>query len=531
MPKDALTWMNPLPLSGADAWNSPNPRKKRTVYTTRTSDSAYRQSSRGFSIQIFSIKVLSTRAELLAIYRPSVAPSFSTTSISSTCDSRGPRGLTVDIVMDESTGPSRRSAKIGHRKSRKGCKCCKRRRVKCDETHPVCGNCSRLTLDCAWPDVASRPTPSPDPVSLSSRSTDSGEITKSQDSPASNKLERFFALLRPQNDQQLYPLLDDNEDIELPESKERRLLEHRLMQNYLQAVVQPFPMSPNREWRRLFSHVMTKLALTHDNLLYALLTVSASHLLLTEPDDMELFSARQSYLILAMREQRKMVERLSVDTADAVCFTSLLLLINSFSMLRDRSLEEYHPPLEWIHIGRGAGTVIWLSVEAAHKSGDFESSSMYVIAKSYPRFGEDQSYFSPVMREGFEGILTQALPSGEVWDDATKEAYEKTLSYVGSVHNAIRVGEPVYAICRRIQAFPLLMPAKFITFLEEQRPRALTVLAHFFAVVVQVHGVWWLREGEDGESTAKREVRAISKVLPPEWKALLVWPLEMVGLR
>lgn len=377
-----------------------------------------------------------------------------------------------------------------------------------------------------------RPTPSPDPVSLSSRSTDSDEVPRCQGSPASNQLDRYFALLRPQGDQQLYQLLGGNEDVDMPESRGRRLLEHRLMQNYLQGVAQPLPVSPNKEWQQLFSHVMPKLALDHDNLLYAMLTVSASHLLITEPDNIELFKARQSYLILAMREQRKMVERLSVDTADAVCFTSLLLLINSFCMLRERALEpSYSPPVEWLHIGRGAGTVIWLSVEAAHKSGNFEKSSMCVIARSYPKFGEDESYFSPLMRQGFEGILTQALPSGEVWDDETREAYEKTVSYVGSVHNAIRVGEPTYAVCRRIQAFPLLMPSKFITFLEERRPRALVVLAHFFAAVVTVHGVWWLREDEHGESTAKREVRAISKVLPSAWSPLLVWPLDMVGLR
>ncbi|KAB5559756.1 c6 zinc finger domain-containing protein [Coniochaeta sp. 2T2.1] len=357
--------------------------------------------------------------------------------------------------MEELTSRPLRSAKIGHKKSRNGCKKCKGRRVK--------------------------------------------------------------------------------EDVDMPESKERRLLEHRLMQNYIQHVAQPFPPSPNREWHDLFSNIIPKLALSHDNMLYSLLTVSASRLLLDDPDDRALYSARQRYLILAMREQRNMIERLSAETADAVCFTSLLLLLNSFSMLRDRILEPYTPPLEYLHIGRGAGTVIWLSVEAATKSGDFEKSNMYVVAKSYPRFGEDESYFSPEMRKDFEGILTQALPSGETWDDATREAYEKTLSYVGSIHHAIRIGEPRYAVGRRIQAFSLLMPSKFISFLEGQRPRALVVLAHFFAAVVQMHDIWWLGEDKDGrESTAKREIRAISKVVQdtcPAWQPLLVYPLDMVGLR
>lgn len=407
----------------------------------------------------------------------------------------------------------------------------------CDETHPVCGNCTRLALDCAWPDTVFRPTPSPDPpASLSRRGPDSSELPTPQESPASSQVDRYSALLRPQSGVQVYPLVADNQEIDIPESRDRRLLEHRLMQNYLQHLAQPFPVSPNKEWQHLFNHVIPGLALApcRENLLYALLTVSASHLLLTEPDDMELFGARQSYLILAMREQRKMVESLSAETADAVCFTSLLLLINSFSMMRERTLDPYVPPLEYLHMGRGAGTVIWLSIEAAIKSGNFENSSMYVIAKAYPRFGEDQSYFSPHNRKDFDGVLNQVLSSGEVWDGPTREAYEKALSYVGSIQNAIRTGEPTYAVCRRIQAFPLLISSKFLAFLEEQRPRALVVLAHFFATLVQVRGdgVWWLsKDGDGGESIAKREIRAIRKVLPPKWQPLLVWPLDMVGLR
>ncbi|VEU24288.1 DEKNAAC105601 [Brettanomyces naardenensis] len=37
-----------------------------------------------------------------------------------------------------------------HRKSRRGCATCKRRRVKCDEAKPICGNCQRIGLDCVY---------------------------------------------------------------------------------------------------------------------------------------------------------------------------------------------------------------------------------------------------------------------------------------------------------------------------------------------------------------------------------------------
>ncbi|KAL2811719.1 hypothetical protein BJX63DRAFT_273679 [Aspergillus granulosus] len=40
-----------------------------------------------------------------------------------------------------------------HRKSRAGCLTCKKRRVKCDETHPICHHCIRTGWLCSWPDI------------------------------------------------------------------------------------------------------------------------------------------------------------------------------------------------------------------------------------------------------------------------------------------------------------------------------------------------------------------------------------------
>lgn len=42
-----------------------------------------------------------------------------------------------------------------HTKSRNGCMTCKRRRVKCDETRPVCRNCTNLRLECRYASTAS----------------------------------------------------------------------------------------------------------------------------------------------------------------------------------------------------------------------------------------------------------------------------------------------------------------------------------------------------------------------------------------
>lgn len=48
-------------------------------------------------------------------------------------------------VNKKSTGKRR-----FHKKSRKGCTTCKKRRVKCDESRPICGNCERMGIECVY---------------------------------------------------------------------------------------------------------------------------------------------------------------------------------------------------------------------------------------------------------------------------------------------------------------------------------------------------------------------------------------------
>ncbi|KAM7195909.1 hypothetical protein V8F20_007274 [Naviculisporaceae sp. PSN 640] len=348
----------------------------------------------------------------------------------------------------ESTTGERRRAKIGHRKSRNGCRVCKTRRVKCDEVRPVCGSCARLKLGCTWPEntlKAARLQANSPPGHFPSPQSQIGLVGS-----------RTSTVSTPGSAEALFPSFDSSEEIVLPESTARRMLEHRLMQHYIFNMTKPFPLSPGPNWVDLFAKRVPQLALQNNNILYILLANSALNLLRQEPGNVELATARQSYLISAIHEQRKAVENLTSRNADAVCMASILLLVHSWAELQDRSLEPYKPPLEWIQMGRGAGTLILMSV-AALKNGTEEekaNSCLTIVSGAYPRFTDtsDQSYFDPSLREMFKGVLTQKLPnSRDVWDDETRDAYEKTLSYVGSIQAAIDQGEPVYAIYRRVQ--------------------------------------------------------------------------------
>lgn len=412
---------------------------------------------------------------------------------------------------------------------------------KCDETHPLCANCQRLGLECIWADVASRGPTSSTSVDKSPRTQSShASPTVSIDQPQADVSHHDFGWFRlrppgtPESLSRWYPQSDTtmDKDEDIPESKERRLLEHRLMQNYLFNLSQPFPVPPGPEWKDLWTRRIPQLALEYDNLLNAVMASSATHLLRSEPDNAHLFAARQRYMVASFRDQRKMVETMTPQSADAVCYAAVIVLVNAFAMLQERELEPYAPPVAWLQMGRGAATVIWMSVQKIMKSGNPEKSDLITISMSFPKLGTDESYFDASFRANFVGILTQQLPSGDHWDDETRDAYERTLSYVGSIQSAIDHGEPTYVICRRLHGFPMVMPPKFIDFVAEKRPRALVILAHYFAMAAQVKGVWWLENDSRGSHTIpQREIGAINSIIPDQWRGQMMWPLEMASLQ
>jgi hypothetical protein len=265
------------------------------------------------------------------------------------------------------------------------------------------------------------------------------------------------------------------------------------------------------------------LALQHDNLLYQIFSISTLHLLRTEPENSELILARQTYQGLALRKHRGAVAKLNSKNADAVCCASSLIFIDAFASLQERPIEPYSPPIEWLHMARGAGSVFAVGINRLKDSKLFETAIIMAISSRHPYFDNGNVVFEEMNRKTLLGLLTQDIP-GEQWDQETQQAYEKALSYIGWVQAAIKDGEHLLGTCRRMMAFPVLAPKKFVDFVHEMRPRALVILAHFFALGSQLGDVWWIGE------TVQREIQAIQRVLPSEWQPLMRQPLVRAGL-
>jgi hypothetical protein len=67
-----------------------------------------------------------------------------------------------------------------------------------------------------------------------------------------------------------------------------------------------------------------------------------------------------------------------------------------------------------------------------------------------------------------------------------------------------------------------MVEKSFIDSVEERRPRALVVLAHYFGLLARFRNFWWI--GQAGP----REVRAIQQIVEDEWQEMMEWPLKAI---
>lgn len=300
------------------------------------------------------------------------------------------------------------------------------------------------------------------------------------------------------------------------------MLEARLMHQYITATGPKVALDDKS--RPLFVVIVPRCALDCDALLYAMYSLTALHSFLcnvvTEFDPLEV---HRRYLAMALREHKAGVAELSTANLEVVCMTAHILRVCAFAALRIRTRKPYRPPSEWMMI---CGTTSALFVEAWHLTGDDTPASMREMARSTPVIWDMEARFGVANRIGLEHIL-QRTPEdilSEPWDAEIQDAYETTLSYIGGASTAInRGGDSMPEAQRRLAIFPMLVKKKFAWLVQEARPRALVVLAHYFALLATVEKLWWVG------SVGRDEVRAIAKELPERWLPLVERPLEMIA--
>ncbi|KAI1805487.1 hypothetical protein F4811DRAFT_514983 [Daldinia bambusicola] len=458
-----------------------------------------------------------------------------------------------------------RAPRLYHKKSRNGCTRCKQRRVKCDESRPSCGSCSRHAVECVYlaPNQASsgaarrarsssrHDARRPSPYSASQPATPSSNLVPiyadaSRQSLVSNTPDIFSGDVKPvvyspnapgtthssPSSPYVTPTGDGADaDVNLPEGPWRRFWELRLLHNYHANMTQPFSVPENpdlaRKWQHETPELATRMAIQQNRpaLLYVLFANSALYLWKESTDERErdeLMKLQQAYQIMCSREQRRDIENLvSSMTQNAlfICSTSIRMVAHSIGLVQTMAVDPWEPPVQWLHLGRGAGKILSI---AGNFTNATNQASITAFEKGPPDLsnGEelitfDHSSLDWLLEHPGGPGSSAAQEDHELEDKDVKYAYDSALSYTCTVQKGLADGERDYAVVRRIAGFSVHVPAKFAQLLEERRPRAMVILAHFMALWIGFEHIWMI--GRAGEL----QVRGIYKALPIEWSSKL----------
>lgn len=274
-----------------------------------------------------------------------------------------------------------------------------------------------------------------------------------------------------------------------------------------------------------WAHQCVGLAFDHEALLYSIIALTALHIAKTEVSDMDSTAIYQDYLDMALKAHQQQLSNITKEIADATCVTSSILRTAALAMLSERTdnkAGQYEPPMQWLQMTGGSGRVYYAAWEFI--KDDQDSISMRILNRTPFLSPFNPSLFLESNRQSLLPLLEQAQDGlkEEMWSVEIHEAYALTLSYIGSIIIALRAGEKLMDIGRRLIVFAMLVPKKYISLVAERQPRALVILAFYFSMVSLFKATWYF--GDAGE----KEVLGIQSAISKPWQYYMKWPMHVL---
>ena len=230
----------------------------------------------------------------------------------------------------------------------------------------------------------------------------------------------------------------------------------------------------------------------------------------------EMLGVSRMYFDRAIDGHRKALADLSVENIEAVYLTSILVSFHALFVLGESEEDSTLPsldPIQWLRLAKGTRFICVRWAELVGPSW-IESSGVFY---GKPDMSNASELFKREHSRPFEKLLTWA-EEYEAMTAEDRDTYQKALCYIGLIYKGVNEGTDDYmATCRRIAGFPSRNDPHFIDLVEAKQPRALTMLAHIFALMKMIDDkVLWFR------GIAERQVPKIYEQLPIGWRAMMV---------
>ncbi|KAH7174048.1 uncharacterized protein B0J16DRAFT_294575 [Fusarium flagelliforme] len=392
------------------------------------------------------------------------------------------------------------SSRRRHRKSRYGCTECKRRHIKCDETKPVCCNCSIANRDCSFVFTT---------VSTCSPNNLSPSVGPSPTPSSSASLPRQNPDSACQDTQVTVP--------DLFQVSPANLSQLELLHYFVFGSLE-FPI---HTWGsdELAPSVMVREALDCGYLMNEILGFSARYLATTRPEKRSYYLHQakeyQTHALSLFNNQQ--VYLMQEDRLRLVLFSWLLgnhHLCDVAGLDDDENEGAIVRFLHYLKLYRGVRTATSAAWESLLTTEFHDMLKLGADLANASSCGHQTSSLDLLIRESL-GMT-----------DVQKKATSQALGRIQWVFDAYEQDGREKALPRcfnRAFSWPLSINGEFLELLESRRPEAMLVLAHF---AVLLH---WCRDHWIFDRLGACLFDSIMKAIGQGWERWLQWPREMIG--
>ncbi|KAI1465554.1 uncharacterized protein F4812DRAFT_439283 [Daldinia caldariorum] len=371
-----------------------------------------------------------------------------------------------------------------HTKSRKGCRECKRRKVKCDEIQPSCFNCTRYGVTCHYGPDTPKPDEVWDPSADSTTSTVTAGSPAVEGNPACHSSAKSFSLNRP-------------DSLHLGHAWGRDL---ELMHHYCTATSDTMATqeAARHVWRVLFPQE----GYANEYVMHGVLSLAALHKAFLIPDRRDIYLTRSAFHH-SMGQQHFTTLLSDVNVANwrsVFCFATMVIAyVLSMSMQPDDESEVKTTAilrtLELISVTKGVKAILLPFIPQLNKTNlaplvtsvwltpvdplpDPKPSLEYSLIPSdvYNALSRLRRFLTEHVSLKYKGDYEKAVTILEV--SAVQIAYADVNVEVGA-----------------ILLWPFFLPEIVVSDIKDHKPQALLILAYYAVFVNALDRVYWFLRG------------------------------------
>lgn len=266
--------------------------------------------------------------------------------------------------------------------------------------------------------------------------------------------------------------------------------------------------------RTMWACSIPQQAVGSDYLMGAVLSLAALHLHIHRPLDVKMRLISHQCFATALQTMQQQLSNITPTNVPLTFAASVLIQFQTFVSWKDPCMHSssYELPVQWLVMSQGVRSILRAATVNLGQSvmKPLFDKAPDMSLKKNPLTSDDP--FAPIF-----GLLeTPEL------HEADRAALSNCLHMIHGMYVGIQEGETPTITRRRILTFPARIDQRFIELLRMQEPRAMIVLAHFFAIVKTADDIWWLR------GRAEYEIVGITNVLTEAWRPFVTWPQEVI---